>query len=105
MTAMKRLRFFYVAAALLLLTGCDATPREWKKPNMITLTPRLQPVFEKTKTICFGRFMVDVPESTVVAWGDTIVPLTVSIYPNGVDEVKELAQKFARNSKAKKPST
>lgn len=61
---------------------------------MTALTPRLQPMFEKTKTVCFGRFMVDVPASATVAWGDSIVPLTVSIYPNGVDEVRTLAQKF-----------
>lgn len=61
---------------------------------MIKSTPRLQNMFEKTKTVCFGRFLVDVPASTTVSWGEVDVPLGVSVYPGGVDEVKKLAQEF-----------
>jgi hypothetical protein len=100
--AIKRLILASLAAVTLPLAACDHNPRQWKTPNMTALTPRLQPAFEKTKTVCFGRFMVDVPASTTVAWGETIVPLTVSIYPNGVDEVKALAQKFIDELKSKK---
>jgi hypothetical protein len=82
------------AAAILMLTACDHTPKEWKTPNMTALTPRLQSMFQKTKTVCFGRFVVDVPSSATVAWGDADVPLGISVYPDGVDEVKALAQKF-----------
>lgn len=81
------------ASMPLLLVACDHTPKQWKVPNMTALTPRIQPMFEKTKTICFGRFMVDVPASATVAWGGTIVPLTVNIHPNGADEVKAWSQK------------
>jgi hypothetical protein len=69
MTITKRLFLTSLAAAIVLLTACDHTPKKWKTPNMTALTPRLQPVFEKTKTVCFGRFMVDVPASATVAWG------------------------------------
>jgi hypothetical protein len=103
MTPIKRLLLASLAAVTLLLTACEHSPKEWKTPNMIALTPRLQPMFEKTKTVCFGRFMVDVPASATVAWGGADVPLGVSIYPNGIDEVKTLAQKFIdelRNEKA-----
>jgi hypothetical protein len=61
---------------------------------MTKITPRLQVMFEKTKTVCFGRFLVDVPASATVAWGMVDVPLGVSVYPDGVDEVKELAKNF-----------
>jgi hypothetical protein len=102
MTAIKRLFLALAAAATLPLAACDHNPRQWKTPNMTTLTPRLQPMFEKTKTICFGRFMIDVPASATVAWGNTIVPLTVSSYPNGADEVKALAKKFIDELKSQK---
>lgn len=69
---------------------------------MTALTPRLQAMFEKTRTVCFGRFMVDVPAAATVAWGETSVPLGVSIYPNGVGEVKELAQQFIDELKSEK---
>ena len=69
---------------------------------MTILTPRLQPMFEKTKTVCFGRFMIDVPASTTVAWGDVSIPLGVSVYPNGVSEVKAMAQTFIDELKSEK---
>ncbi|WP_229437231.1 T6SS immunity protein Tli4 family protein [Massilia sp. IC2-278] len=81
-------------AAVLILNACDRNPKEWKTPNMTPPTPRLQATFEKTKTVCFGRFMVDVPASATVAWGEVAVPLGVNVYPNGTAEVKTLAQKF-----------
>jgi hypothetical protein len=90
------------SAAVLLLSACDATSREWKTPNMTSLPHRLQSMFEKTKTICFGRFMIDVPASSTIVWSDTIVPLTVKIYPNGVDKVKGLSQKFISELKSTK---
>lgn len=79
---------------LTLLASFDRTPNEWKTPNMTQLTPRLKPLFEKTKTVCFGRFLIDVPASTTIIWGDVDIPLGVSIYPGGAEQVKELAQKF-----------
>ncbi|MCS0589322.1 T6SS immunity protein Tli4 family protein [Massilia norwichensis] len=102
MTAIVRWYLIPFFVAILTLTACNGSPSEWKTPNMTALMPRLKPVFEKTKTVCFGRFMVDVPASATVVWGDAIVPLGVSIYPNGVDEVRELAQKFIVDLKSKK---
>jgi hypothetical protein len=94
MNTFQRIRSFLLCTAMLALTACDPNPREWRTPNMTKLTPRLQAMFEKTKTVCFGRFMVDVPASAIVAWGEVDVPLGVSVYPDGVDEVKKLAKDF-----------
>ena len=100
--AFKRVYLVALTTTLVLLTAFDRHPRQWKTPNMTTLTPRLQPMFEKTKAVCFGRFMVDVPASATVAWGGTDVPLGVTIYRDGVDEVKALAQKFIVELNSKK---
>jgi len=102
MSPKRRIFFAFLAAASLLLVACDHTTKQWNKPNMTALTPRIKPIFEKTKTICFGRFMVDVPASTIVIWGSTTVPLTVNIYPNGADEVKNWSQKFIGELKSEK---
>jgi hypothetical protein len=102
MTSIKRLFLITFAVATLLLAACDHHPREWKTPNMTALPPRLQPLFEKNKPVCFGRFMVDVPESATVVWGNTIVPLTVNFYPDGADEVNALAKKFIDELKNEK---
>ena len=98
----RRLFLVPLAAVSLLLAACGAHPKEWKTPNMTALTPRLQPLFEKTKTVCFGRFMVDVPASATIVWGGTDVPLGVTIYHDGVEEVKGLARKFIDELKSEK---
>jgi hypothetical protein len=101
MTLLRPLGLMALVAASVLLAACE--PREWKTPNMTALTPRLQPLFEKTKSVCFGRFMVDVPESATVSWGLSYVPLGITIYLDGYDQVQEEEQKFVdelKNTKA-----
>lgn len=102
MALTKYLSFVLFATMPMLLGACDRTPQQWKKPNMIPISTRLQPMFEKTKTVCFGRFMVEVPASTTVVWGGADIPLGVNIYPKGVEEVKALAQKFINELKSEK---
>jgi hypothetical protein len=102
MTFLHRLCLVNFAVAILFITACDHDRKEGKMPNMTMLTPRLQPVFEKVKTVCFGRFLIDVPESSTVVWGDASIPLSVSIYPNGAEQVNQLAQKFIDELKAEK---
>jgi hypothetical protein len=102
MTLTRYLSFALLATMPLLLAACDRTPQQWKKPNMTALSPRLQPLFEKTKTVCFGRFMVEVPAATTVVWGGADIPLGVNIYPKGVEKVKSLAQKLINELKSEK---
>jgi hypothetical protein len=89
-------------AAIFLFSACDRDSKEGMRSNMTALTPRLEPVFEKTKTVCFGRFLIDVPASATVVWGGADVPLGVNVYPDGVDKVKNLAQTFIDELKSKK---
>ena len=56
---------------------------------MTALSPRLLPLFEKTKTVCFGRFVVEVPESAAVVYGPTDVDYPISRYPGDVDKLKQ----------------
>jgi hypothetical protein len=91
-----------LAGAILSLTACHHNPKERRTSTMTALTARLQPVFEKTKAVCFGRFIVDVPVSATLAWGAADIPLGVSVYPNGIDEVKGLAKKFIDELGSKK---
>lgn len=71
-------------------------------PNMTNLTPRLKTVFEKRKTVCFGRFLVDVPASTTVAWGDISIPIGVHVYPNDVHRVRDMAENFVSDLRTEK---
>lgn len=74
--------------------ACYRTQKAWGQKDMIEVTPRLKSIFEKTKTVCFGRFLIDVPDSANVVWGRTIIPLEVAIYPGGIDQVKAMQTRF-----------
>jgi hypothetical protein len=102
MIAIRRLVPGPLITAIFLLAACDPNPEEWKTPNMTATTSRLESIFAKTKPVCFGRFIVDVPASATIVWGENIVPLTVSVYPAGIDEVNSLAQKFINEMKSEK---
>ncbi|PIF77204.1 hypothetical protein CLU95_4377 [Variovorax sp. 54] len=73
---MKKVHAGYLAfiAAALLLSACDGFPESFKSPNMTALPPRLQPMFEKTKVICFGRFQVEVPDSATIVYARAQTP-------------------------------
>lgn len=102
MTRLRRLGLISLAAATLQLAACDRTPKDWKTPNMTVLTPRLQPVFEKTKSVCFGRFLVDVPESAMVVWGPSSVNLDIKVYPDGTSEMEKMEGEFVDRLKSTK---
>lgn len=55
--------------------------------------PRIDRLFEKTKTLCFGRFVVDVPASAAVINGPQTVGGTIKSLPNGVATLHGLVSK------------
>ena len=79
-----------IAALCLLVYGRPA--ESLKTPNMTALSPRLLPLFEKTKTVCFGRFVVKVPESASVVYGPTDVDFPMEYFPG---EAEKLTQRVA----------
>ena len=48
---------------------------------MTTLSPRLQSLFGETKTVCFGRFVVEVPATAAVVFGPAEVGPPISFLP------------------------
>ena len=79
----------------IFLSACvQAYTKELGVIKMNASTPRLQVVFENLKTVCFGRFIIDVPATATEIWGRSSVPLTVNVYPDGVDEIKAEAKRF-----------
>jgi len=80
------------AVAAWCSTACDRKPDSWKVPDMTALSPRLQPLFDKTRTICFGRFLVDVPASATIVFGPAQVEWPIGRY---ADRAAKMAQDIA----------
>jgi hypothetical protein len=56
---------------------------------MTALSPRLQPLFAETKTVCFGQFVVDVPASATVVYGPTDVGYPIEYFPGEGAKVEQ----------------
>ncbi|MEM3040986.1 MAG: T6SS immunity protein Tli4 family protein [Nitrososphaerota archaeon] len=104
MVRMPVLSFALAAALALTLAGC-AGPNPFSRmsePNMTPLSPKLQKLFEKTKPVCFGRFIIDVPVTTEVAWGPAKVPRTIVTYPDQAHRIKaEIDARLAHYAREK----
>ncbi len=82
-----------VASTSGVLSGQDAHSQTLKRPNMISLPPRLQPLFASTRTVCFGRFVIDVPTTATVVYGPAEVEARIARYPN---EAKRIPNRLAQ---------
>ena len=47
----------------------------------MTFPARLQPLFKDTKTVCFGRFLVEVPSTATVVYGPAEVAMPIEYFP------------------------
>lgn len=95
---------------VLVLAGCDGPNPLSKlgKPNMTPLSPRLQKLFEKTKPVCFGRFVIDVPVGTEIGWGPVHVDAPIISYPGQAHmvgaEIKAKLDEYAAQKHKTEPS-
>lgn len=56
---------------------------------MTNLSPRLQPLFEKTRVVCFGHFVLEVPATAIIVYGPTEVDFPIAYYPGEGDKVAQ----------------
>lgn len=53
------------------------------------LSVSLKKLFERTKAVCFGRYVLTVPAEAELVWGPTHFPSTIATIPGGLKEMKE----------------
>lgn len=56
---------------------------------MLALSPRLQPLFESTKNICFGRFLMQVPVTATVVYGPAEIETPIMYFRGRADKLGE----------------
>lgn len=57
---------------------------------MTPLSPRLQPLFQKTVTVCFGRFVIDIPATATVVYGPAEVEFPIQYFAGEGGKVEQL---------------
>lgn len=60
--------------------------------NANSLPPKLQKLFEKTKPVCFGRFVINVPMETIVVPGPQAFGPNIETIENGAKNLYKLAE-------------
>ena len=83
---MENLPMKRLLTALLIALSCIVCHTEARNMN----TPRIDKLFEKTKPVCFGRFVLDVPVDAVVVGGPQAFGPNIESLPN---DVKSLASR------------
>lgn len=73
--------------ACLTLTACN---EDVTTMNDLPATSPLPALFAKTKPVCFGRFVINVPEETQVVWGPTEFGAPVSTYTMEAKNVRKM---------------
>lgn len=75
--------------AALYLNFYDRPTQSTKRPNMTNLSPRLQPLFDKTKIVCFGHFVLEVPATAKIVYGPAEVEYPIVYYPGEGENVAQ----------------
>jgi len=85
----KSLLIFAMLSVATLLGACDRTAEPISRQTMTALSPRLQPLFEKTRTVCFGRFVMEIPATATVVYGPAEVETPIEYFKGHGGRVAE----------------
>jgi len=87
--------FFVAAVAVFFII--KRQPYSYKEtgvPAHVELSPRLQKLFAKTKTVCFGRYVLDVPEEAQLIFGSFDIGAVWKLYPDQAKNITSLSEQY-----------
>jgi Tle cognate immunity protein 4 C-terminal domain/Tle cognate immunity protein 4 N-terminal domain len=87
---------FFIAAVVVFFV-IKHQPYSYKEtgvPAHVELSPRLQKLFAKTKTVCFGRYVLDVPEEAQLIFGSFDIGASWKLYSEQAPELKKLVDQY-----------
>ncbi|GJI99163.1 hypothetical protein RugamoR57_58810 [Duganella caerulea] len=73
-----------VVFSLALIADPDQSVR---KTDVLPISARVTRLFTETKTICVGRFLIDIPQESEVVYGPTSLPWPITAYPGKGDSI------------------
>lgn len=90
-------RVIHALIFVIILAACQKSDRGAPMESSPTISPEIQHEFSKVQAVCFGRFMVDVPEDAEVIYGRTEFDSRISYFKNQAPSIgdfvtKEVAQ-------------
>jgi hypothetical protein len=92
----NRRRFPIVLGSLLLAGYVSTAFAEKKMSQSVVMSPRLQSLFARTKQVCFGRYVMEVPAEAELLWGFQEFPGKINALVGQAGQLKEHAESFRR---------
>jgi len=89
-----------VIFSLIIASGVSYSFAKFTGEYMSTSRERINAMFEKTRLVCFGRFVISVPDDAIMVYGPAELDGRFSVYRDQVDSMEEL--KSSRIAEAKK---
>ncbi|CAH0145453.1 hypothetical protein SRABI118_00394 [Massilia sp. Bi118] len=71
-------------------------------PTQTEMSPRLKKLFARTKAVCFGRYVLDVPEEAHLILGYQEMPAKIITHENAAGKEKELVEAFRKETLMKR---
>jgi len=71
-------------------------------PTQTEMSPRLKKLFARTKAVCFGRYVLDVPEEAQLILGYQEMPAKIITHENATGKEKELVEAFRKETLMKR---
>jgi hypothetical protein len=72
-------------------------------PTQTEMSPRLKKLFASTKAVCFGRYVLDVPEEAQLILGYQEMPAEIITHENAAGKENDLAEAFRKETLIKRP--
>lgn len=83
----KTFLIFAIAASLGACNLIDTDYNADRTPKMDKHAPKIDRLFNRSKPVCFGRFIIDIPDTTLVFWGPTSVDWPIVSYPGEAKKI------------------
>lgn len=79
--------YSFTLFALCLLQACSPSfaYKEKAVPETVNLSQRLQSLFNHTKVVCFGRYVLTVPHEAELIWGEASVADSMEFIHGGLE--------------------
>lgn len=97
--ALKFTTYIIVLISQINFASAQVVKREHR---MKQSADKINRVFNVTKTVCVGRFLLDVPANATVVYGPANVPYDIKRYPEMGSKVTAIAAELAREAVSKK---
>ncbi|WP_454763848.1 T6SS immunity protein Tli4 family protein [Cupriavidus campinensis] len=66
-------------------------------PDQVQLSPRVQALFAKTKQVCFGRYVLDVPAEADLIFGSHYFPAEIITHLGAADQLDKRSDAYRTN--------